>query len=225
MTRRRTPIVLLLLPVALLLLLPAGAAARQAAALPDTQIERRIVTAPVIVDGVRLFRVQGISSYPARERADAIAARIAEVATDPALGADSLRIEESDIGSQIMAGGRLVMNVLDADAALEGGPRKVVATLYLAKIREAVAAYRTGRGHPALEWAIVTAVVGTLVFVALLFGIIWIGRKLDGLIESRYRHHVQALAAKSREVVSAARLETTLRTKPARPARWSSSWS
>jgi small-conductance mechanosensitive channel len=211
MTRRRTPIAPLLLPLALLLLLPAVAAARQVAGLPENQIERRIVSAPVIVDGVRLFRVQGVSSYPAKERADAIAARIAEVATDPTLGADSLRIEETDVGSRIVAGGRLVMNVLDVDAALEGGPRKVVATLYLAKIREAVAAYRTGRGHPALEWAIVAAVIGTLVFAALLFGIIWIGRKLDGLIESRYRRHVQALAARSREVVSAARLETTLR--------------
>jgi small-conductance mechanosensitive channel len=213
MTRRRTSIGHLFLPLALLFLVPTPAAARQggATAPAELQVERRIVTAPVIVDGVRLFKVQGVSSFPARERADTIAARIAEVATDPALGADSLRIEESDVGSRILAGGRLVMNVLDADAALEGGPRKVVAALYLAKIREAVAAYRTGRGHPALEWATVTAAVGTLVFAVLIFGVIWVGRKLDGLIGNRYRHRVQALAAKSLEVVSAARLETTLR--------------
>jgi small-conductance mechanosensitive channel len=211
MTRRRTPIAPLLLPIALLLLLPAVSTARQATALPESQIERRVVTAPVIVDGVRLFRVQGVSSFPAKERADAIAARIVEVATDPTLGADSLRIEETDIGSRIVAGGRLVMNVLDADAALEGGPRKVVATLYHTKIRNAVSAYRTGRGHPALEWAATWAVVMTAAFALLLAGIRWGGRKLDALIESRYRHRVQALAAKSREVVSAARLETTLR--------------
>ena len=90
-----------------------------------TQVERRIVTAPVIVDGVRLFRVQGVSSYPARERADAIAARIVEVATNPALGADSLRIEETDVATRIVAGGQFVMNVFDVDAALEGAPRTV----------------------------------------------------------------------------------------------------
>ncbi len=211
MTRRRTPFGHLFLPIALLLLSPAAGAARQPAAVPEPLIERRIVTAPVIVDGVRLFRVQGISLYPARERADAIAARIAEVATDPALGANSLRIEETDIGSRIMAGPRLVMNVLDADASLEGGPRQVVASLYLARIREAVAAYRTGRAHPALEWAIVTALVGTLAFALMLAGLAWLGRRLDALIESRYRHHMEALAARSREVVSAAKLETTLR--------------
>ena len=212
MTRRRTPIVHLLLPIAVLLLLPAGAAARQAAGVPETQVERRIVTAPVIVDGVRLFRVQGISSYPAKERADAIAARIAEVATDPALGADSLRIEESDIGEPD-PGGRTSGH---ERAGRGRGPRGRSPQ----GGRRPSTSRRSGRRWPrtALDGATrhssgpsCTAVVGTLVFAALLFGIIWVGRKLDGLIESRYRHQVQALAARSREVVSAARLETTLR--------------
>jgi small-conductance mechanosensitive channel len=214
MTRRPMRIVRLVVPIALLVLLAPSAAARQAqgaSGAGELQVERKIVTAPVVVDGVRLFRVQGVSAYPAKERAEAIAARIVDVATDPALGADSLHIEETELASQIKAGGRLVMNVLDADAAFEGAPRKLIASLYLSKITDSVGAYRAGRAHPALEWAAAWATALTLVFGALIFSVIWIGRKLDSLIESRYLQRVQELAARSRDVVSATRLETTLR--------------
>ncbi len=113
------------------------------------------------MDGVRLFRVQGISLVPGEGAGGRDRRPDREVATNPALGADSLRIEESDVATQIVAGGQLVMSVFDMDAALEGGPRTVIARLYLSKIKAAVSAYRTDRQHPALEWAAVWALAGT----------------------------------------------------------------
>jgi hypothetical protein len=57
-------LVRLFVPAGLVFLLSAPAGARQApaAAPPDPQVERRVVTAPVIVDGVRLFIVQAVTS-------------------------------------------------------------------------------------------------------------------------------------------------------------------
>src|SRR6185436_18148648 len=49
-------------------------------------------TAPVMVDGVTLFRVRGVSSYPAERRAAEIAKRIADVAGDRAIPVDSLKL-------------------------------------------------------------------------------------------------------------------------------------
>ncbi len=212
MTRRAMRIVRLAVAVALPFVLAGHVLAQgQGPAAPQDLVERRIQTASVVVDGVRLFKVQGISAYPAQERAAAIESRIVDVATDPRLGPESLHIEETALASQIKAGERIVMNVLDVDAALEGAPRTLVAPLYLSKIRDAVVAYRTSRAHPALEWAAMWALGVTAAFAALLALIRWVGRKLDGLLEGRYRQGVAALAARSRDVVNATRLETAVR--------------
>src|SRR4029450_3326481 len=58
----------------------AQSGARRAAA--ESAVE--LPTAPVTVDGVALFRVRGISSYPAERRGAEIADRIARVAADSA---------------------------------------------------------------------------------------------------------------------------------------------
>jgi small-conductance mechanosensitive channel len=187
---------------------PAAAQEPPAAAV---EAEGKVDMAPVVVDGVRLFRVRGIRSVPARERADTIAGRIVAIAEDPSIGPQSLRVQESAIASQIVAGSRLVMNVLDPDAAIEGAPRPLLASVYLARAQQAIASYRTERAGPAMQGAALRALVATTIVVALLFAVRWTFRRLDGVLESRYRHRAEALAAKSRELVSATRLVTTLR--------------
>ena len=66
--------------------------------------------------------------------------------------------------------------------------------------------YRTDRSAPALERASVAAVVATLVFAVLAAAIIWLRRRLDSLLDSRYRQKIDSLAAKSHEVVSVTRV-------------------
>jgi small-conductance mechanosensitive channel len=62
-----------------------------------------------------------------------------------------------------------------------------------------------------MQGAALRALVAATIVVALLFAVRWTFRRLDGVLESRYRHRAEALAAKSRELVSATRLVTTLR--------------
>src|SRR5213080_4457346 len=73
-------------------------------------------TAPVVVDGVTLFRVRGLSAYPADERS-----------------------------SDIVMGDDPIMSVFEADAEVEGFHRDDLARWYARRIRGAVEAYRRDR--------------------------------------------------------------------------------
>jgi len=214
MARSQTPIRNAVAAIVLLGILPVQASARQDPAqenVPDiAQLEQQYPTAPVMVDGVAVIRVRGVSSYPAELRAKTIADRIYDIAANPSIQVDSLRIDETDVASQILADRNLVMNVYDADAKIEGVPRQVVASLYLTRIRSAVIAYRADRSAPSLQRSAAAAAVATVVFVVLVGAVIWLRRRLDALLDSRYRQRIDALAAKSHEVVSVTRLWKSL---------------
>ena len=214
MARRQTPIRNAVAAIVLLGFLPVQASARQEPAqegVPDVaQLEQQYPTAPVMVDGVAVLRVRGVSSYPAELRAKTIADRIYDIAENPSIQVDALRIDETDMASQIMADRHLAMNVYDADAKIEGVPRQVVANLYLARIRSAIMAYRADRSAPSLQRSAKAAAVATVVFVVLVGAVIWLRRKLDALLDSRYRQQLDALAAKSHEVLSVTRLWKSL---------------
>ena len=174
---------------------PAGAA--------EAQLEESIVTAPVTIDGVELFRVRGISSYPAPARAQAIAGRIVALAANPAFNPDGLRIEETEFASQILADRQLVIGVFDIDGRTEGVRRQLLASLYITSIRKAIVAYRAERSAPTLQRAAVRTAAATAVVIVVLIAILWGWRRLDSVLESRYRQRVETLTSKSHEVVSA----------------------
>jgi small-conductance mechanosensitive channel len=214
MTRRHPSIRTVAAAIAFLGFLAVTASARQqapsAADADLAQLEQDTPTAPVMIDGVSLLRVRGVSSLPAGQRATVIASRIREIAANPSIRPDALRIEETEVSSRIAADGQLVMNVYDADAKVEGVPRQVIANLYLEKIRSAVVSYRADRSAPALRRAGTEALVTTLVFAVLVIAVVWLRRKLDSLLDSRYRQRIDALAAKSQDIVSVKRVWTVL---------------
>ena len=102
-------------------------------------------TAPVTVDGVTLFRVRGISSYPAERRAAEIANRIADVAGDRTIPVDSLTVQDTPTASIVVAKGQRLFGVLDVDAELEGLTRQLVAQAYRHRVAEAITEFRRDR--------------------------------------------------------------------------------
>jgi small-conductance mechanosensitive channel len=210
MTLGTTPIRAFAAAIALLSCLPLSAPAQEAPSQPPAvdiaPLEHEIPTAPVMIDGVALFRVRGVSSFPAEQRAAVIAGRIRDMAANPAIGPDALRIEETDVASQVMADRTLIMGVYDADVRNEGVPRQVVANLYLTKIRSTIVAYRADRSAAALRRAGIAAAIATAVFAALAVALIWLRRRLDALLDRRYGQKIESLAAKSQDVVSVRRL-------------------
>ena len=109
---------------------PPAASAIEASAPPEQ--------AEVTLDGVPLFHVRGVASYPAEKRARAIAERIRAVAADRSVPVDALRIVEGEDRSNILAGERGIMSVVALDAESEGVPRDAMAQLFSKQIASAI---------------------------------------------------------------------------------------
>jgi small-conductance mechanosensitive channel len=169
------------------------------------------ISAPVTIDGVVLFQVRGIRSYPAERRAEEILNRIVGLAKDPAVRSDSIVVAESDEGTEILYGSRRVMTVLDADAALEGLQRQMVAKAFAVKIGEALERYRRDRNPENLRRGAIHAALATAAFVAALFIALWILRRIARVVERRYKARTQNLKVGSFDVVHAGRVWTMIR--------------
>jgi len=158
-------------------------------------------TAPVVVDGVTLFRVRGISSYPAERRAAEIAIRIADVAANQAIPVDSLKVLDTPSATFVLANGRRLFGVLDADAEIEGLSRQLLAQTYLTHVAEAMTAFRRDREAPAL-WADFTrASVATLAFLLLVALDRVTLKRVRTAVHARYRSKVHDVQFRSIEIM------------------------
>ena len=173
--------------------------------------EADVATAPVEIDGAVLFRLRGVSSFPAEERARAVAARIVAAAQDPAMSVDALRIIEGDAAAEIALGDVPIMRVLDPDAVLEQVGRVDLARAHLPRVRRAIEAYRADRSRDARIQAGLTTLVATLVLLAGIGLIVWFWRRLDDLMVRRIEARVQTVGIQSFEVVRADQIRAALR--------------
>ena len=107
--------------------------------------------APVIIDGAVLFRVRGVTSFPAEVRARLIQERILEAARDPAVAPDSIRVVPGEGGAANRGRG----------SDDHGRPRRRRGRSkgcrppcwpppHAIRLRQAIADYRTARLAPAL---------------------------------------------------------------------------
>jgi small-conductance mechanosensitive channel len=197
--------------LSLLLAAMAGAGVVHAQA-PPAATDVEVATAPVDVDGQTLFRVRGVSSYPAAVRAQAIAERIVEVAADSAIDPASLRVMEDAGATRLMAGDRPLMGVIDADAAIEGVSRTELATAHLWQARSAIVAYRLARSPAALLRSLTRtgiATAGFAVAIALLVGL-W--RWFQAVLRRRVEARIHSVGIQSFEVVRADQIRGALQT-------------
>ncbi|HCU53856.1 MAG TPA: mechanosensitive ion channel protein MscS [Gammaproteobacteria bacterium] len=176
----------------------------------DAPPDAPVVTAPVTLDGITLFRVRGALSYPAAERADVIGERIAAFATDQSLSTKDLQIVETKDRTMIQIGNRPIATVVDADANPEGLTRQQVAELQLQKITLAVERYRHDRSIGSLVRAGVSALVATLLLVLLMFGMRRLSARLNASAKRHYQQRMEQLKAETRKIVQAERLQTAL---------------
>jgi small-conductance mechanosensitive channel len=172
---------------------------------PDESVAEQ-PTAPVVLDGVTLFQVRGVSAYPAERRAAEISRRIKAVAADRTFPAESLVVQETQFRSDVVAGSRRVFAVLDADERLEGVSRSVLAEVYRGRVAEAIERYRHDREGsvlwPKAAWAFAATIALALT--------LWLGRKALRLIratlDQRYRPRVRTVQVGTVEIVRAEQL-------------------
>jgi hypothetical protein len=144
------------------------AAGEQKGAMPSGAAA--IDTADVIVDGRVILKVRGTSSFPAKRRAAEIRQAIIAAAEDASIPADAVILRERENRTDLMAGDRLLVDVFDADAEMEGVSRKIFAESNQGLLQEAIANYRHDRIPRVLLIKSLYALVATLVAVGLLFG-------------------------------------------------------
>ncbi len=163
----------------------------------DAPPEQEIPTAPVIVDGEVLFRVRGVSAYPAERRAAEIARSIIEVAEDRTILPETIRAEPMDVGIRIVAGKRTVARVVPADAALEQVHVDVLAEAEVSRIREAVIAYRHDRSTTNLAGAGGIAAGATIAYAIAMFVVLRGGGRLIRRTKRRLEVRIRSMEAKS----------------------------
>ena len=163
-------------------------------------------TAPVFVDGHELFRLRGISAYPADQRAQTVAGRIEGVAADRSIPTEGLSIVEAHEQTRIQAGDRLVMAIFDADGSTEGVSRRMLAEFYLRRIKEAIEQYRHDRSPRVLLSNSSYAIGATLLLAAILFLIVRGSRRLERVLERRYKSRIQGVRIQTFQLVEAEKL-------------------
>ena len=169
------------------------------AAAAESAVEQP--TAPVVVDGVTLFRVRGISSYPAERRAAEIANRIAGVAADRAIPAESLTVQDTPTASIVVAKGQRLFGVLDVDAELEGLTRQLVAGAYRDRVAQAITEFRRDREVSTLWKDFYRAAIASLGFLLLVELDRRTLRRVRGAVTARYRSKVQDVSFSTVEIV------------------------
>jgi small-conductance mechanosensitive channel len=165
-----------------------------------------VATAPVVIDGATLFRVRGVSSFPAGARARGIEDRLKAVAADRTIAPDSLHIAETGSFTRILAGNVPIVTVVDADAALEQIGRPELAATHLQRIRQAITDYRAARSPAALQRAAVSALTATLLLAVALVILRWFWRAVDRILKRRLQARIHTLEFQSFEVMRAERI-------------------
>jgi small-conductance mechanosensitive channel len=172
--------------------------------------EEDVPTAPVVIDGVTLFRVRGSSAFPAERRAAGIAERIKAAAADRAVSPDAVRTVEIEMGTAIVAGRERVMVVLDADARHESFKRSLLSELFARSMREALVSYRQARSREALLAGAARAAVATVLLAAVVALVVWLSRWAQRVLEATYRQRVQSVGIQSFQLVRAEQIWVAL---------------
>ncbi len=162
--------------------------------------------APVVIDGIELFNVAGAANYPAKRRAREIAIRIVALAKNHTFDPSSLQaIEDEDI-TLIQAGDKLVMAVLKEDVLATGialtRANLIAKEIYLKNIVKAIQSYRNERTTEVLMSNSIQALLRTAILSLLLFVVYVVFKKLDQLLERRFKIKIETLEAKSMRIVS-----------------------
>src|SRR5262245_9814822 len=197
---------------AALVALPAGVGAQAARPEPPVaEAEGTDATAPVEIDGETLFRVRGISAYPAERRAREIAARIRDAARDPRASPTAVQVVEGEGRSSVVLGPRVILDVFDEDALIERFDRPALARGYSIRIGEALTAYRQRRTPRVLLVNTLYALGATVALAGLWLGIRRGFRRLEDALERGHRARQAGIRVQAVDVLQPSRVLAVLR--------------
>lgn len=160
-------------------------------------------TASVIVDGMWVGTVRGVSSYPAEDRAKQVSDQIISVARDESFSTEDLVVVDEEDRSLIFAGDKIILNVFDMDAQLENLDRKLLAEVTRSKIAEVIENYRRDRSPRLLLTNALYALALTAVLALLYWGIRRFFKRLDKWAEAHVQTSLENIESKSHQLIQA----------------------
>jgi small-conductance mechanosensitive channel len=124
---------------------------------------------PIVLDGNELFRLkQGVPGVvSAEERAKIVNARLVQVAKDEAVPLESIRVEEQESGSVIVAEETVLFTVRESDRG-EDQSRQSIAAEKVQTIQSAIEQYRNERSAQKLIQGIVLTILSTIGLIGFL---------------------------------------------------------
>ncbi|MDD4050512.1 MAG: mechanosensitive ion channel family protein [candidate division Zixibacteria bacterium] len=191
-----------------------AAQASEGQLIPDSSkpsVIRESSGAPIVVDSDTLFFVSArVFSFSPEDRARTINEKLRRIVEDRSLNPDSIVIQETEAGSEIMVGEVIVMTVTEMDAGAAGMDRKALAETILSRIRSTVTAAREQHSLKNLVMAGVYTVATVIVLVVLLWGM----RRLFTLLYTKLRgwqgSRIRTLKVQNLEILSAERATNAL---------------
>jgi len=127
-----------------------------------------VAEAPVFLNDHALFSVQGVLSFTAQARADAIRQRIEALSKDVNVKPNSLTLSDLNGSTDIVAGDLVVMSVTNEDAQTAGKTRQQLAKDYMQRIDAALETSRHAYSLKSLIVGGVYALLATALLILLL---------------------------------------------------------
>lgn len=169
---------------------------------------------PVVLGDQILFNVPeelGYKGLTQEGRAKGISEKIKSIAEDVSIPVDSLAIRNFQKPmTLIVSRDKLVMGVLDPDAAAAGRSREELAREYAEKIRTAIVKYRKDRGRESIIYGSLYTLLATLVLIAILVILSKLKRRIDRGIESWLNRRLKGLQIQVFGIVRAERMKALL---------------
>jgi small-conductance mechanosensitive channel len=168
--------------------------------------EVRPPVAPVMVKGETVFEVQGVLSFPAGARADAISRRITDLSEDVTFDPKSLAVSDAEGTTDIVAGDLVLMSVTDQDARGTGRTRQALAAEYAQRIRASLRALRKAYSVKSLTLGGVYALLATIVLILIFRLMGYLFPKLYASVESWRGTLIPSLRIQKYEILPAERI-------------------
>jgi small-conductance mechanosensitive channel len=167
--------------------------------------------APVVVDSDTLFFVSArIFSFSPEDRARTINDKLRRIIADRSISPDSITVQETEAGSEIVAGDVIIMTLTEADASSAQIDRLQLSRTILSRIRSTVI---TVRGQHSIK-SLVKASVYTMAILIALLVLLWGMKKLFNVIYSKLRawqgSRIPALRLQKLELLTAERATKVL---------------
>jgi small-conductance mechanosensitive channel len=143
---------------------------------------------PVELGGKPLFYLRvHFKTMSTAKRAHIFADRIKKLAEDPTFNPQTIRVEDSPLSSDIMAGDQAIMPVWAFEAQVEGKPAPELAREYADKIRHAIITYQHEHSVQALAFAALKTLIALAVIILLFLLLLRVVRRLNRAIWATQR--------------------------------------